>query len=77
MKREACRTCGAITLEDAATLCQQVQGISGDYYCPGDSPGEDDVDVEGYFLYPTEEGNAMIAAAIDQMDDDARLRGDI
>lgn len=77
LRREACRTCGALNLDEAATRCQQMQFPSGDYDCPGDGPDEDDIDDEGFFRYPTEEGETIINDWIDGYVEDARARGDI
>jgi hypothetical protein len=68
-QREPCRQCGAITVSSAETLCTATQGQDGDYHCSG---GDENVDPDGYFQYPTKES---IAAQDDWYADQADALG--
>ena len=75
MKREPCRTCGRININDDDARCRQFQLPSGEYSCPGDEPH--DVDEEGYFLYRTPEEDAELEAFWDAVVERAKARGEI
>lgn len=57
-ERATCPLCGAATLEEAGTRCQQGSDETGEYYCKGGM----DEDAEGFLTRPT-------AASIKALDD--------